>query len=334
MNQQEFISKYESEQPMYEAWGRFIIDLVNSGLEGSLQKGECYDEIVKIKPSYRLKTIESLVTKAFVRKKDKYKNPYDEITDKVGVRFVVLITSQLERLKKIIENHPNIEYSLDRDYEEEKKDEPRLFDYQSLHYVVVPRVEIKYRDVTIIPGTPCEVQFRTLMQHAYAELAHDTIYKNSVRANPEVLRNFAKGMALMETTDDLLCKAKNTLDRANESMKQWADTTKEIFDSHTMSDITYEYDLKNMDYVLNSMSEGLSKTTINDFEDFCKKNEYQFIFNKIIEKSKNFIEFRQPFILLLYFLSKIQRIKTYSSCPLDIKILNLVYSDLGITPPI
>ena len=34
-----------------------------------------------------------------------------------------------------------------------------------------------YNGHTIEKDTPCEIQIRTLEQHAYAELSHDYVYK-------------------------------------------------------------------------------------------------------------------------------------------------------------
>jgi putative GTP pyrophosphokinase len=51
-------------------------------------------------------------------------------------------------------------------------------------------------------STPCEVQVKILLQHAYSELTHDTIYKPRVNATPEMQRAAAKSMALLEATND------------------------------------------------------------------------------------------------------------------------------------
>ncbi|MCV5435110.1 (p)ppGpp synthetase, partial [Escherichia coli] len=77
--------------------------------------------ILKIEPSYRLKDISSLIEKAFYRSKN-YQNPYKEITDKVGVRFVVLLTDDIPIIKEIIENFNLWEYSEDRDFIKEKEE--------------------------------------------------------------------------------------------------------------------------------------------------------------------------------------------------------------------
>jgi ppGpp synthetase/RelA/SpoT-type nucleotidyltranferase len=77
-----------------------------------------------------------------------------------------------------------------------------LFDYQSVHYVVRAAREMTVGQVVIPAGTPCEIQVRTLLQHAYSEVTHDTIYKSKVEASTETKRSIAKSMALIEASDD------------------------------------------------------------------------------------------------------------------------------------
>ncbi|HAX2332803.1 TPA: (p)ppGpp synthetase, partial [Escherichia coli] len=160
------------------------------------------DSILKIEPSYRLKDISSLIEKAFYRSKN-YQNPYKEITDKVGVRFVVLLTDDIPIIKEIIENCNLWEYSEDRDFIKEKEEKPYLFDYQSVHYVVKNLESIEIENISIPVGTPCEIQVRTLLQHAYAEVSHDSVYKCKAQPSAEIKRRMARTIALMESTDEL-----------------------------------------------------------------------------------------------------------------------------------
>lgn len=180
------------------------------------------ESILKIEPSCRMKDISSLIEKAFYRSKN-YKNPYGDITDKVGVRFVVLLTDDIPIIKKIIEDCSKWEYSDDRDFIKEKEDKPYLFDYQSVHYVVKNLDPISIEGDILIPsGTPCEIQVRTLLQHAYAEVAHDSVYKCKAKPSSDIQRRMARTIALMESTDELFLIAKNELNKSNIKIEKWA----------------------------------------------------------------------------------------------------------------
>nr|WP_246728588.1 RelA/SpoT domain-containing protein [Rhizobium laguerreae] len=149
----------------------------------------------------RVKTEDSLVQKAFIRKR--YADPYNDIEDKVGVRFVVLLNEDVRLIGNAIENAAAYwTWDKARDFESERQANPSVFDYQSLHYVVRSKPGIRHDDLDLPADLPCEIQVRTLLQHAYSELTHDTIYKPSVSTTPEMMRAAAKSMALIEATDD------------------------------------------------------------------------------------------------------------------------------------
>lgn len=332
MERPDFIKLYEAELPMYEAWADFVLTYIDSKILSHAGTKNAYLEWVKIPPSQRVKQVDSLVTKAFIRKRNKYKDPYKEITDKAGIRFVVLLTSQLELLCNIVEGATSWAYSKDKEFDDWKGDDPRLFDYQSVHYIVYANRDIEHNSVLIKEGTPCEVQLRTLLQHAYAELAHDTIYKGNISASPEVRRTFAKSMALMETTDDLLCSAKELLEKATADINAWKDViSREAI--KRLGDIQLIDDSKSADYLLNSVSELLKKTSMDEFLAFLEDPRYSYVSDKIKARQLGPVEFRHPFVLLVYFLAKKFRTSLPRKWQLDIEPLEGIYSDLGLQPP-
>lgn len=332
MERPDFIKLYEAELPMYEAWADFVLTYIDTKILSHAGTKNAYLEWVKIPPSQRVKQVDSLVTKAFIRKRNKYKDPYKEITDKAGIRFVVLLTSQLELLCNIVEGATSWAYSKDKEFDDWKGDDPRLFDYQSVHYIVYANRDIEHNGVKIKEGTPCEVQLRTLLQHAYAELAHDTIYKSNISASPEVRRTFAKSMALMETTDDLLCSAKELLEKATADINAWKDIiSREAI--KRLGDIQLIDDSKSADYLLNSVSELLQKTSMDEFLAFLEDPRYSYVSDKIKARQLGPVEFRHPFVLLVYFLAKKFRTSLPRKWQLDIEPLEGIYSDLGLQPP-
>lgn len=236
----EFIEIFNREKIIYSSWGELVLQHICDCLAE-----KDMESILKITPSYRLKDISSLIEKAFYRSKN-YDNPYKDITDKVGVRFVVLLTDDIPIIKDIIEDCPIWEYSDDRDFIKEKEDKPYLFDYQSVHYVVKNLEPISIDENTLIPvGTPCEIQVRTLLQHAYAEVSHDSVYKCKAKPSSDIKRRMARTIALMESTDELFLLAKNELNKSNAKIEKWA--------SHSISmncQINENYNKKAKDKIL------------------------------------------------------------------------------------
>jgi len=174
MTENEFIVRYEAEKPVYAAWGNYVRDSILSSLTAKID-GFTPDNFLKVPASVRVKDTDSLVAKAFYRGKP-YADAYGQITDKVGTRFVVLLLNHINHVEEAITSGP-WEYSKDRDFDEEREKQPFIFDYQSKHFIVKAIKEVPFGDVIVPVGTPCEVQVRTLLQHAYSELSHDTVYK-------------------------------------------------------------------------------------------------------------------------------------------------------------
>ncbi|EMN5660568.1 (p)ppGpp synthetase [Providencia rettgeri] len=208
MNQTEFLKKWHSEKLIYKAWGNFVISKVNSSIESL---GYNLNNYIKIKPFARVKDDNSLIDKAFYRPDKSYEHPYYDIEDKVGCRFVVLLVDQVEQIANIIRTDTSWLTEECRHFNDERNSAPLLFTYQSVHFVVRSIEELEFDSIKIPSGTPCEIQIRTLLQHAYAELTHDSIYKAKKMVKPQIQRTVAKSMALIETTDGFFKEVSTSL---------------------------------------------------------------------------------------------------------------------------
>lgn len=182
------------------AWGREIADTIE----------RAHGELLKVPPQVRVKATSSARAKQL---KKEYADPITQMTDLVGVRFVVLTSTDLEPIQKLVTSVPTWVATKARDPEDEIARNPATFGYQSHHY------EVRLAAVNGPSQSPgrfcCEVQIRTLLQHAYAELTHNQMYKTGQQVPSHAERLVARSMALMETTDELLCKAIEAVKEAN-----------------------------------------------------------------------------------------------------------------------
>jgi len=112
-----------------------------------------------------------------------------------------LLIEDIKDICKIVESCELWTFDPCKHFDTDRNENPLLFTYQSVHYILRPSKEIDYEGVTIGTEFPCELQIRTLLQHAHAELTHDAIYKAQKTVQPVVSRTVAKCMALIETTD-------------------------------------------------------------------------------------------------------------------------------------
>ncbi|WP_426271681.1 GTP pyrophosphokinase [Dyella kyungheensis] len=171
--------------------------LMDWGLVISKEVTRTNGTLLKVPASVRVKDLQSARAKQI---KKAYADPSRDMTDLVGVRFVVLNSSDLTPIRTQIEQSTSWVARQDRDPDVEIEQAPDTFGYQSHHYTVRPKDPAE--------GIwCCEVQVRTLLQHAIAELSHDAMYKATREVPSHARRLVARSIALMETTDELLCSA-------------------------------------------------------------------------------------------------------------------------------
>jgi putative GTP pyrophosphokinase len=320
------LTRWTDERPMYEAWGRFIADQMTQGVTAAIAPAEI-EEFFKIPISARTKLPSSMLAKAFHRKKP-YQNPYEDIEDKVGVRVVVLFADDIGVVERVVESNANWTWTKARDYEEELLLRPYEFDYQSMHYIVRAKAGLRWDTAPIAEGIPCELQIRTLLQHAYSELTHDTIYKPSVAADPSVKRAAAKSMALIEATGDYFTQVKAKLALAAAPGELVAETLVRMY-----ADIVGRPAEKS---AVNSLIIDHYKSWAK--EDFGESlaalySAKPFLADRITERAPSQALYRQPGVLLVYWVIDQAPILAAKDSPLTEAELSVMYSDLGRTIP-
>ena len=322
LSQADFINRYERERSLYESWGRFVTAQVKQRLvEVGVPGGVEY--FLKIPPIHRTKTVDSLVAKAYLRGK-RYADPYAEITDKVGTRFVVLLLSDLQVVKDVIEKSACWTHSKDRDFEEEREANPTLFEYQSVHYVVRSAAGVSDGDAMFPEGIPCEVQIRTLLQHAFSELTHDSVYKSTKMVPPDVQRTVARSIALIDTTDHLFEEVTKMLSNMDAATRQMVTDLGQLY-----RDITGQAPSPDLpaNALLLSELQDLWSGDLADLRIFLK--EVPPLRQWVRDRADTQVLFRQPAVLLVYYLADRKRHDLRREWPLLETELAPIMTDLG-----
>lgn len=323
MNETEFRERWYAEKSMYEAWGRLIVDSVSSSL--SLCLNVNLKEFLKIPAEHRIKEDNSLLDKAFYRNKG-YKDPYNDIEDKVGVRFVVMLQSDAEKVCEVI---MHVADTMDwealqcRNYNEERISAPTLFTYQSHHFIIRNRQPIIENGVTINKGTPCEVQVRSLLQHAYAELTHNAIYKKKTLVEPEVARTVAKTMAFIETADEFFLDViKKTGPNETSDIESFLDCIFiKIIGNKPIKMNSTIIILDTFKYLIEDNFEA-------DVLNFIKRNSHICKIIKMKSLENNF--YMQSVIIFVYWLIRRKKSAVEANWPLDWKIISSMAMDVGV----
>lgn len=320
------LERWRVERPMYAAWGNFVAATLTDAVAEEIRPA-AVELFIRIPIKPRTKEEASLLAKAFRRGKP-YSDPYNDIEDKVGLRFVVLVSADIRIVERAITTCPKWTAVRARDYEDERRLRPYEFDYQSVHYIVRSKDELPFEGVTIAVGTPCEIQVRTILQHAYSELTHDTIYKPNVQASPDVKRSAAKSMALMEATDDYFMKVREWLDTALAPSRQVSAAVNHLYPSFTgLESQPSPLDALLIDHFGQWVKEGFEE----EFKQFLV--EKAFLAERIKERAPTDLLFRQPAVLLVYWAINYARRSAHENAPLTDEELAPIYSDLGLPRP-
>jgi putative GTP pyrophosphokinase len=151
----------------------------------------------------RAKTAESFGRKAAFPSEDnpekpKYPDPMAEITDLAAVRVITYLLDDVERVNEIVEREFEI---VEKSTRSGLLDEGERLGYQSIHYLVrfaSPRCDLveyaRFKDLVV------EIQVRTILQHAWAEIEHDIQYK-SRETTLSIKRRFASLAGVVEIAD-------------------------------------------------------------------------------------------------------------------------------------
>ncbi|MBV7307290.1 RelA/SpoT domain-containing protein [Acinetobacter sp. CWB-G5] len=323
MNELIFLEKWNLEKPMHQAWGNFIVHTIKNKLQD--HGIEDLDSFIKIPIKSRLKEENSLLDKAFRRNKP-YVDPYAEIEDKVGIRFVVLLTSHIDLISEIIQEYTFWNFDLSKDFKAEQAKDPLIFTYQSVHFILRPKEVFTYDGVEIHPSTPCEVQIRTLLQHAHAELTHDAIYKSKKIAEPLVHRTVAKSMALIETTDEFFCKVTEQLNSGPLTELKIVEQLDSLY--LTLTDLQPNNQKSSLS-IWDAFEAYINDSLIDDIQKFIKKNPYISLIIK--EKyTKNSI-YRQSIVIFIYWMLKKNKNTLLKDWPLPLEELDSLASDIGVS---
>jgi ppGpp synthetase/RelA/SpoT-type nucleotidyltranferase len=197
---QELLDEYRSLLPVYTKMAEMVPE--------KLQEFFAEAGFIVAALEHRVKTEESLYGK-IKKKGDKYKSIFD-ITDIVGLRVITFYIDDVDKVASALERLFEIDW--DNSVDKRKAHETDSFGYLSLHYICrIP--ESLYLD----PEHPelnrirFEVQMRTVLQHAWANMNHDTGYKSGVEIPKVYLRNMSRLAGMLELVDDEFSRIRREL---------------------------------------------------------------------------------------------------------------------------
>lgn len=173
-----------------ELENKILVDAVNAIRLKLTQDG--IKETISIQS--RLKSLHSIFEKLELGK-IRIKR-IEDIQDILGIRIILLLDRDIEKVEKIIGNIFQIKRK--RNTSERLKDNE--FGYKSLH--LIAEIDKKNYEGYAFKRMTCEIQIRTLAQHLWAETSHFLQYKEEEENIPDnIKRAIFRMSAILELTD-------------------------------------------------------------------------------------------------------------------------------------
>lgn len=180
----------------------------------------------------RVKSEESLRKK--LGRPDKTYGALWDVTDLIGVRIVTYFEDNVEEIASLVERSFSIDYQ--KSTNKMNWAEHDRFGYRSLHYICFVEGD---------PNLRFEIQIRTILQHAWAEIEHDLGYKAGDLAPQKIRRRFSRIAGLLEIADEEFVSIREELDAYVESVKANAETVE--LDTISVASLLEQNDVHSLD---------------------------------------------------------------------------------------
>ncbi|MFP4498406.1 MAG: GTP pyrophosphokinase family protein, partial [Vulcanimicrobiota bacterium] len=182
----EVIYRFLTIRPNYEKLCQEVAYIIKHKL---MEEGIEFSSI-----TYRTKELNSFLEKL---ERKKYEDPFNEITDVAGVRVVCLYHSDLSKIEEIIRNEFDTVEKVDK-YQENSSDR---FGYMAVHFLVKLGDEYSGPRYDYLKKYPCEIQIRTVLQHAWALIDQHLVYKKQSQVPIDIRNEINELSKVLEEAD-------------------------------------------------------------------------------------------------------------------------------------
>lgn len=191
----EIVQEYALRRPFFVDYATVVEAVLRQSLERA--------SVRFLDVQSRAKSVESFREKASRVADDgvslKYSDPMSQLTDLAACRIIVFFPKTIQQVDTLLRAEFDVVEKVD--HAANAIEEGRL-GYLSVHFLArlkMPRAALP--EYARFGGTVIEIQVRTVMQHAWAEIEHDIQYKSSYAVPKELARRFVTLAGLLEVAD-------------------------------------------------------------------------------------------------------------------------------------
>lgn len=141
----------------------------------------------------------------------------DDITDICAMRIITYFSDDVDKIADLIRSLFQIDEvnSIDK----REVDDPTKFGYVSLHYIISLKEDrTSLVEAERFKNLKIEIQIRTILQHAWAEIEHDLGYKTIGDIPANVRRRFSRLAGQIELADEEFVRIKESVKEYSENI--------------------------------------------------------------------------------------------------------------------
>jgi putative GTP pyrophosphokinase len=194
------LAEYDEKKSIFDDYCAVLVRLSEDLCHQDRKLIHSMDGRVKSRPSLQGK----------LRRPEKAYSRLSEITDIVGVRIITHYGRDVDRIAETIRH----QFTIDEKNSADKRSllDPDRFGYLSLHLVATMTSDrLALAEHSRFRGYRAEIQIRSILQHAWAEITHDLDYKSSVTIPREARRAFFQVAGLLELADNEFGRVRDVL---------------------------------------------------------------------------------------------------------------------------
>jgi ppGpp synthetase/RelA/SpoT-type nucleotidyltranferase len=174
-----FLKKYRSEFPDYKIKAETLEKFIKSILQGSQIEIHKIEARAKDPASVHLKLL-----------RKQYRRPQSQLTDKLGVRIITYYSEDVDRVVDLL--RPYVEIDQRKSIDKRMALGLRGFGYRSVHIIAqLKSREARKSTYACLDSSRFEVQVRSILEHAWAEVEHEIVFKSGIEHPSSVVRRFA-----------------------------------------------------------------------------------------------------------------------------------------------
>jgi putative GTP pyrophosphokinase len=225
------LDEFDAAAPSYKEFTDKLRDLINDLLRVNNIRVHNISSRPKTRSSLERKYLDNIT---------KYLS-LDAITDLAGVRIITYFEDEVHKVADIIQR----EFDIDTANSSNKKDllDPDRFGYLSLHYVVKLNPDrLGLTEYRAFASHKAEIQIRSVLQHAWAEIEHDLGYQSKISVPVEIRRRFSRIAGILELVDQEFIGLRENIVGYSEKIKAMIATAPEQVEINKDSIAVYLFD--------------------------------------------------------------------------------------------